>query len=149
MGFLDNSAAVFPAKSVPLFLVKSAGPFLARAVATRQSRSAETSRGNSVGRCPSRVVAQSPSRVADLSPSRAVARCRSRSADRYRDSLVRTFARTSSGAKCATTAKTKTLPDQKDQEDADIAVQIKNYNCHNYSKISFHLKILHPTCRLA
>ena len=48
---------------------------------------------------------------------------------RYRDSLARTFARTSSGAKCATTAKTQTLPDQKDQEDADIAVQIKNYNC--------------------
>merc|ERR1711962_1440001 len=67
-------------------------------------------------------------------------RCQCRSADRYRDSLARTFARTSSGAKSVTAAKTKTPPDQKDQEDADIAVQIKNYNCHNYSKTSFHSK---------
>merc|ERR1712107_37101 len=103
------------------------------------------SRGNSVGRCRSRVVERSPSRAAEAFLSRAASRCqgssaetflansagrcRSRSADRYRDSLARTFARTSSGAKCATTAKTKTPPDQKDQEDADIAILIKNYNC--------------------
>ena len=32
---------------------------------------------------------------------------------RYRDSLAKTFARKSSGAKSATTAKTQTLPDHK------------------------------------
>ena len=58
---------------------------------------------------------------------------------RYRDSLARTFARTSSGAKCATTAKTKTPPDQKYQEDADIAYRSKTTTA-NYSKTSFHSK---------
>merc|ERR1712213_12407 len=97
-----------------------------------QSRAAEAFQSRAASRC------QGSS--AETFPANSAARCRSRSADRYRDSLARTFARTSSGAKCATTAKTQTLSYQNDQEDADIAAQIKNYNCHNYSKTSFHSK---------
>merc|ERR1712107_486553 len=104
------------------------------------------SRGNSVGRCRSRVVERSPSRAADRCQgssaetflANSAGRCRSRSADRYRDSLARTFARTSSGAKCVTTAKTKTPPDQKDQEDADIKQKTTTVN---FSKTSFHSKL--------
>merc|ERR1712203_1346305 len=101
------------------------------------SRVADLSPSRAVDRCQSRAAEAFLSRVAsqcqgssaETFPASSAGRCRSRSADRYRDSLARTFARTSSGAKCATTAKTQTPPDQENQEDADIAAQIKNYNC--------------------
>merc|ERR1712156_1334828 len=136
MGSRGNSVGRCPSRVVARFPSRVADLSPSRAVDRCQSRAAEAFL--------SRVASRCQGNSAETFLASSAGRCRSRSADRYRDSLARTFARTSSGAKSATTAKTQTLPDQKDQENTDIALQIKNYNCQLLQNI-FSFKTLHPT----